>query len=675
MLPKIICMTKIPLRTINYQWESLLYRENSKQKKEYKKKFGTTIITRDVNKKAQQVKFTIYSTTKTQDIYLVGECNNWGEDITNLENYKLEKKGHSGFFSIITEEFSHKDPYLFLVKDLTGTFLLRDPAAVFFDDKGNSVFWDYKDPGTYKQKYESPNTLHRATKILQTDMHGLVAKWYEFDSSAKPLAETKKDLFSFVATCGVLDKIKELGFNTIQFLPLAQSIDGDNWKFRYLVPYAFALQKNWGNPDTFTQLVDECHKRGIAVIVDLILSHAPYKDYHLFGLPGEDVGIHCWQGHEGDVYLDELTPWGTKRFRYGDMNIRQYLVESALHFLTNYSIDGFRIDNVDGILRYGDAGQGDERPYGRLFLRELIAQVYEQNPLAIINLESHYFYGDNPKLLVGAQSTNPRALGATAYTSSRLTYFFHTEFMPKAIEDVSIWRFEHIRKEKEWGLSNSTIADFHNHDAAAGLMAERATGSYAYDALILKRPELTHHAIGKIKIMETIISCGCEGRTLDLLQTFLLQTGSFEHDSSIHWNLLNKIPNKKVVAYKKAINNLLEDPAFWPENTLYREYTNVDEQNKVLVIKREDKTRERKNTYYCIINLSNNHLQNYAIGVHKKGTYTLVLDSDVNDYAGTQSANIQQETNSQESNHFKHFSQEIVFPTIGPYHCIIIKKR
>ncbi|MHC1598797.1 MAG: alpha-amylase family glycosyl hydrolase [Candidatus Methanofastidiosia archaeon] len=348
-------MSKIPLRSIHYQWESLLYKEDLSGKETYKQEFGPLIISRAPDKKAEKVKFNLYTTTKTQSIYLIGECNDWGKDEKKLSQFELEKKGNSGFFSIVTKQFSHKDAYLFLVKDEAGTFLLRDPAASLFDDEGNSIFWDFHDPTAYEKKYSSPNTLHRTTKVLQTDVPGLVAKWFEFDSNAKPLAEIDTDIFMFIATCGVLDKVQELGFNTIQFLPVAQSIDGDNWKFRYLVPYPFALQKNWGDPNSFARLIDECHKRGIAVIVDLILSHAPHKDYQLFGLPGENVGLHCWQGHEGDVYLDELTPWGTKRFRYGDMNVRRYLVESALHFLIHYRIDGFRIDNVDGILRFGDA--------------------------------------------------------------------------------------------------------------------------------------------------------------------------------------------------------------------------------------------------------------------------------------------------------------------------------
>lgn len=659
----------IPFRSIKYQWESLLYRENLKRKKSYDQQFGYQIISRTEKGVALEVKFRVYSNS-FDDIFLIGPFNNWGKK--DLDSFKLTCLDQTGFHEITTKLIHHKDPYLFLSRNE----VLRDPACTYFDEKGNCVFWDFSDPSTYKKQYAGPNTLRQCTVLLQTDLPGLVSRWYLFDETIKSLDETNLDVYSYIATCGVLKKIKELGFNTIQFLPVGQSIDGNNWKFRYLIPYGFAIQKNWGTPDSFMKMIDECHRLGIAVVCDLILSHCPHKEYKMCGLVGEDVGLHKWitKYHE-ETYLQEFTPWGTMRFRYGDTNVRRYLIESALLFSTVYGIDGFRIDNVDGILRYGDHGDGPEREFGRVFMREFTSCVYDHNPYALIHLESHYFYGDNAKMLVSPLSIDPRALGATAYNSSRLTYYFHKEFMPKAVEDISVWRFEHIRDEKEWGQSNSTIADFHNHDAAAGLMHGRATGSYAYDALILKNPNLAFHAIGKIKVMEAIIAFGCEGRFLDLLQTFLLQIGTFEHDSSVHWDLLkNNESTKQVINYKKKINTIVSHPAFFPENTVYRKYVNVDEQHKVLVIKREDRT-QTKEAFYIIINLSSNYLCNYAIGVEKRGTYSVIFNSDNKEFAGTNNILFNETYTSQKSMNFALFSQEISFDSLAPYQVLILKKN
>jgi len=655
----------IPLRSIHYQWESLLYKKKYEKKETYQQQFGYEIISRDEQGFAKEVVFSLYVNNDAKEIHLIGSFNDWKKQ----EKYKFQPK-KNGFQQLIVKNCKHKDQYLFLSN---GQYL-RDPAATYFDKEGNCIFWDFEDPTSYKKKFSSPDTLHRASIILQTDLPGLVSRWFLYNKQSKSLDKSAVDLYTYIRTCGVLDMVKDLGFNTIQFLPISQSIDGDNWKFRYLTPFPFAIQKNWGDPDSFLALIDACHELGISVIADIILSHAAYKNYSLFNLKGEDVGLHIWKTNEEEVFLDEETSWGTKRFRYSDEHVRQYLIESALHFLTKYSIDGFRIDNVDGILRLGTTGQGEDRPGGRIFLQKLINSLYEHNPLTLIHLEAHYFYGDNAKLLVLPQAVNNKALGATAYNSSRLTYYFHTEMMPKAADDISVWKFEHIREEKEWGQSNSTIADFHNHDAAAGLMDMRATGSYAFDALILNNPGLTEHAIGKIKIMESIIAFGCEGRLLDLLQTFLLQKGTFEHDSSIHWELLKEEKNYQVVSYKKEINNLLQHPAFWPENTIYRKFVNIDEVNKILVIKREDNTQETNELFYVIINLSGATVEKYAVGVEQEQSFEVVFNSDEIQYAGAGNV-VEKQLEKQESNRFEHYSKEIIINSLSPYSIIVVKSK
>jgi len=676
--------SKIPFRAIDYQWELSLYDKgknvnnntnkiNNIQFKYSKiniKKFGYTVISRQ-NGIANNITFSIYTKDYTTPIYIVGEFNKWGKiESKELEKFKLTSNGE--FSSITINSIKHQSSYLFM----TNNAFMRDPASTYFDNDGNSVFWDFSDPSAYKSKYPSPELTHRATKILQTDPIGLVSRWYEYSSKSKPLHETKEDLFTYISTCGVLEKIKELGFNTLQFLPITQSIDGDQWKYRYLVAYPFAIQKNFGSPNSLKKLIDKCHKLGIAFVSDVIISHCPDKDFSLFKIKGEDIGIHLWKDNNNQsIYLKDSTPWGTKRYNYSDHNIRQFLTDSVTSFIEHYNVDGFRIDNVDGILRLGISGDGKDRPFGRDFLRYLITSIYNTKKDSIVNLESHYFYGDNAKMLVAKLTSDERALGATAYNSSRLTYFFHKDYMPKSADKISLWVIENIRKEKEWGKSNSTIADFHNHDAAAGLMEGRATGSYAYDAMTLNNPNLHQHAFGKIQVMEALIAFAMEGRILDLLQTFQLQTGTFEHDNSIHWiNEINNSSSKQMLNFKSKINALMDSPAFWPENNINRKYTNVDNNNKILTIKRTDKTQNTNDTFYILINLSGETFNNYGIGVNENSNFKIILDNANRNFGGNTNNRINSNIHSTSSHFFEHFSKQITIDTIQPYQVLIFQK-
>ncbi len=659
----------------DYEWEKQY--QNLIPKKDinsWYSNFGFKVISRFENNNSNEVKFTILVDNEDLEIFIVGNFNNWEFDILKLSKYKLKFDSFLRSSSIILSNINHRDEYKFLVVDkFTGEKkIISDPAGVYFSDEGNSIFWDFEGPQTYKQKYSFINNFERSVKILQTDLPGLIVN-FENDIGEKGSDFNEKSYYKFIVESGIIEKIKDLGFNTVQFLPFAQSIDGDNWKFRYLVPFQFAIQKNWGNPDEFAEMIDEFHKADIAVIGDFVIGHLPDRDYKVFGQNCDLHGLQVWKKKNGDfLYLKDETSWGTRRLDFDSKYVRDFFISSCLHFLKYYKIDGFRIDNVDGIIRYGDNGDGFERENGRVFLRELNSSIYDFNPFSMINFEAHYYVDDNAKMLVAPLSSNIRSLGATAYNSSRVTYYFHTSYMLKTADEISVWKFKYIAEEKEWGKSNSTVADFHNHDAAAGLMENRCTGSYAYDAMTHNSPINHVHALGKIKVMEALISFWGDGRTLDLIQTFLLQKGTFEHNSSIEWDLEKNEVSKNLLNFKSEINKIQDNSAFWVINVNNREFLNIDDVNKIMVIERKSEL----DNFIIVINLGNFKLENYKVGVKDNSKYKLIFNSDEFRFAGFGYSNLKnnQIFESKNSDNFELFNKEIKIGIIAPYNILIFKK-
>jgi len=657
---------------MEYQWETFI--NDSKPKEDmstWQSSFGPAITGR--KGKSLKVKFQLLVDNPKVRVFLIGDFNSWGRE--SLKKFELQPDQHHNFFSIEVDGLRHGEKYKFMLQEVVKQKILQDPAGHFFDDDGNSILWDYERKDGYRQKSSFIDTVNRSTRILQTDLPGLIVHWA--DKKGKLGHEVKQgQYYNFITDSGVLEHVKSLGFNTIQFLPFAQSIDGDNWKYRYLVPFQFAVQKNWGTPDDFARMVDACHRLGIVVIGDFVIGHLPSKDFRVFGLPDSEVGIHHWTNRHGTrLYMKEETPWGSMRTDFDSQFVRQFIIESCLHWMKHYRVDGLRIDNVDGIIRYGVNGDGDERPNGRRFLRELTQEVYSYNPYELVHFESHYFYRDNAKMLVVPYANDPRALGATAYNSSRITYYFHKEYMPKDAKKVTPWRFKDIASEKEWGQSNSTVADFHNHDAAAGLIEMRCTGSYAYDAMTCKQPGNHAHALGKIKVMEAIISFCTEGRTLDLAQTFLLQTGTFEHDSSIRWYLAFNQCNNNTMEYKKKVNQVMEDPAFWPMYTKHRKFLNVDDANKILVVERSAEHAGKKSRFVIVINLSSWIHHKYKVGLTTKSDYEVVLNSDLFDYAGTGVVSYPKILKNQPSKNFELLDREVELETLAPYGVLVLREQ
>lgn len=615
---------------MDYQWQQQVQREGKalKELSLWNSNFGFKVLSRDEQGFAQEIEFRVYVGAKFCELYLVGDVNDWKDEVSQLQDYKFTID-EQGIARLRVKGIKHKQSYKLLQVQHMELKYHQDPAGVYFDDMGNSVFWDFEDPSCYKQEFGFVDTVHRSTKILQTDLAGLIVHF----SDAKGIKGSeidKKSYYKFITESGVIEKIKSFGFNTVQFLPFAQSIDGDNWKYSYLVPFLFAIQKNWGTPDDFAEMIDEFHKQEIAVICDAVIGHMPYRDFEIFGKSSRDNGIHTMVHDDlhTAVYLKEETSWGTKRPDFSNPYIREYLIDSCIHYQKYFKVDGFRIDNVDGILRYGAHGNGDERPFGREFLRDLHENLYEYNPYTLIHLEAHYFFEDNAKMLVAPIDSDSRALGATAYNESRLAYFFHREYMLKRADEISVWKFKYMLDEKEWGKSNSTIADFHNHDAAAGLMEERATGAYAVECMTSLDHSALSHAIGRIKVMEAIISFFQEGRTLDLLQTFLLQKGSFEHNSSIEWELEDSSQETiDLLELLKQVHTLMNRPSFWPLFLANRKVLNVDDVNKVVTVKRSAEYQGIVEEFIIVINTSSFELFDYQIGVETSGTYKQVFNS------------------------------------------------
>ena len=140
-----------------------------------------------------------------------------------------------------------------------------------------------------------------------------------------------------------LDYIEKLGVNAVELMPV-QEFDG-NLSWGYNPNHWFALDKYYGTREDYKEFVDECHRRGLAVIVDVVYNHA--------------TGSHPWtkMWYNGNVTA-ENNPWfnvsPTHPYNvYHDMNhenpmVREHVKRSLEYLLTEYDVDGFRFDLTKG---------------------------------------------------------------------------------------------------------------------------------------------------------------------------------------------------------------------------------------------------------------------------------------------------------------------------------------
>ena len=151
-------------------------------------------------------------------------------------------------------------------------------------------------------------------------------------------------------TQNVLPRIKELGYNTIQIMAVAEHPYYAS--FGYQVTNFFAAASRYGMPEDLKELINTAHEMGIAVLLDVVHSHASANAREgLNQFDGTDYQ-YFHAGAKGDH-----SAWGTKCFDYGKTEVLHYLLSNLKFWMTEYHFDGFRFDGVTSML-YHDHGLG-----------------------------------------------------------------------------------------------------------------------------------------------------------------------------------------------------------------------------------------------------------------------------------------------------------------------------
>ncbi len=161
---------------------------------------------------------------------------------------------------------------------------------------------------------------------------------------------------TFQAVIPLLDYLqRDVGVTAIELMPVAQFPGTRNWGYDGV--YLFAPQASYGGPSGLRLLVDACHAKGLGVILDVVYNHLGPEGNYL--------------GDFGPYFTDRYwTPWGAAINYDGPDSdeVRRYIIDNALHWITEYHIDGLRLDAVHSIYDFG----------ARHILRELTDAVHAQ---------------------------------------------------------------------------------------------------------------------------------------------------------------------------------------------------------------------------------------------------------------------------------------------------------
>ncbi|RYF22208.1 MAG: malto-oligosyltrehalose trehalohydrolase, partial [Flavobacteriales bacterium] len=141
---------------------------------------------------------------------------------------------------------------------------------------------------------------------------------------------------TFLSAIEKLDHLLELGITAVEIMPVSSFPGERNWGYDGVFP--FAVQESYGGPKQLQNFVNECHNRGIAVILDVVYNHFGPEGNHL-----ADFGPYFTDKYQ--------TPWG-QAINFDDAHcdaVRAYFIENVLMWFRDFHIDALRLDAVHAI--------------------------------------------------------------------------------------------------------------------------------------------------------------------------------------------------------------------------------------------------------------------------------------------------------------------------------------
>ncbi len=269
-------------------------------------------------------------------IYLVGSFNNWEEQ----KQYAFELVGNGVWELHLNEnQLHHGDLYALSLHwavdfgkrvPAWANYVVQDPETLIF----NAQVWRPEE--VYQWKNNDFNGITNPPLIYEAHigMSGEEERVHTYNEFRE----------------NMLPRIKANGYNTVQLMAIPEHPYYGS--FGYHVSSFFAPSSRFGTPDDLKRLIDEAHGMGLAVIMDIVHSHAVKNEVE--GL-GKYDGTRYQFFHEGGK--GEHPAWDSFCFNYGKNEVLHFLFSNIKFWLEEFRFDGFRFDGVTSML-YFDHGLG-----------------------------------------------------------------------------------------------------------------------------------------------------------------------------------------------------------------------------------------------------------------------------------------------------------------------------
>ena len=548
-------------------------------------------------------------------VSVVGDFNQW-----DGRCHPMRSRGTSGVWELFAPQLAEGALYKYEIRTHSGAVLTKsDPFArrLEFRPQTAALVHRLAEGGWSDAKWLEARAKADGLDVPLSIYEVHLGSWKRVpEEENRPL--TYREL-----ALDLVDYVEEMGYTHVELLPVMEHPLDESWG--YQVTGYFAPTSRYGPPEDFQFFVDQCHARGIGVLLDWVPAHFPSDAHGLANFDGTALYEHAdpRQGFHPD--------WNTLIFNYGRNEVQNFLIANALYWFEHFHIDGLRVDAVASMLYLDYSRQGDEwlpnRHGGREnleaidFMRRLNEVVHARFPGALMIAEESTAW---PGV------TRPVHLGGLGFGLKWNMGWMH-DLLTYISKDPAHRKFHHD------ALTFSLLYAFHENFA---LVLSHDEVVHGKGSLLDKMPGGAWEKFANLRLFYTYMY-GHPGKKLLFMGGEFGQGREWSPARSLDWHLLKDDQHAGLQRLVRDLNGLyraepaLYDLDFDPAGFAWIDFRDTDQ--SVIAFMRRSRQGGPPLVFAC--NFTPRARTPYRIGVPDPGFYREVLNSDAEYYGGTNAGN------------------------------------
>ena len=544
------------------------------------------------------VRFVVYA-PHAKNVQVKGDFNDW-----NGSSHWMKRLNDKGVWSLFIPGLKEWTLYKYSIETEDGRWIEKSDPFGFYHElrpKTSSIFvnvdkyqWQDKEwMNTRSKNFDKPVSIY--------EVH--LGSWRKEGHEWQTVKEWLEQLIPYV---------KDNGFTHVELMPMNEHPFDGSWG--YQATGYFSMTSRYGQPQDLMVFVDECHRQGIGVILDVVPAHFVKDAHGLIEFDGKPL-------YEYDNPNDANNQWGTLNFDLWKEEVRSFLMSSFAFWLDKYHFDGLRFDAVAHMLHWDGNKTRGENAGALAFIRRTNYYLSHRYPeVMLIAEDSSDFQGvTKPTFEMGLGYDYKWDLG---WMNDTLRYFK---------EDPVYRKHKHnlITFSMFYFYSDKFLLPF-SHDEVVhmkGSLINKIWGTYEqkFSQLRLLMGYMFAHP----------------GKKLNFMGNEIANFAEWDEDKQVNFSLLQFPIHSAYLRYFRDLNliyryySALYRYDFDPKGFYWIDADNANQ--SIFSFVREDE----EYTIVTILNMTPMSYEDYTIGVPHAGTYIELINSEKDIYNGCNMCNFE----------------------------------